>query len=218
MARQAVTDSRGRYLLEDLDSGSYKVTARKDGYQPKEQTVPVGASSSELHLALARGEGLGIRAADGLTGLPLRGITVSAFAGGAATFTGGVSLDSDGKGEISSLAPGTYTLHVFSQGYAPRVIPSVPVPSSQLAVSLTPGGRVEVRSDTPVNGRIVDASGATYLVNPWRTDGRVNTAPPLTVWENFAPGTYQLIATTPAGERVVPFTVTEGRTTAVEVR
>lgn len=218
MARQAVTDSRGYYSLEDLDAGPYKISARKDGYQQKEQSVTVGASSSELNLAMARGAGLALRATDGQTGLPLRGLTVSAFAGPAAAFMGSVALDSDGKGEISSLAPGTYTLHVFSQGYAPRTIASVAVPSGQLAVSLTPGGRVEVRSDAPVNGRIVDASGSTYLLNPWRSDGRVNPAPPLTVWENFAPGSYQLLVSSSSGEKSYPFTVVEGRTTALEVR
>ncbi|MBC8645890.1 MAG: carboxypeptidase regulatory-like domain-containing protein [Thermoanaerobaculia bacterium] len=218
MARQGITDSRGFYSLEDLDAGPYRISARKDGYQLKEQTVTVGASSSELNLAMTRGAGLAIRATDGHTGLPLRGLTVSAFAGPTAAFMGSVALDSDGKGEISSLAPGTYTLHVFSQGYAPRTVASVAVPSGQLAVSLTPGGRVEVRSDAPVSGRIVDAAGSTYLLNPFRSDGRVNPAPPLTVWENFAPGSYQLLVSSSSGEKSYPFTVVEGRTTALEVR
>lgn len=218
MARQGITDSRGFYSLEDLDAGPYRISARKDGYQLKEQTVTVGASSSELNLAMTRGAGLAIRATDGHTGLPLRGLTVSAFAGPTAAFMGSVALDSDGKGEISSLAPGTYTIHVFSQGYAPRTVASVAVPSGQLAVSLTPGGRVEVRSDAPVSGRIVDAAGSTYLLNPFRSDGRVNPAPPLTVWENFAPGSYQLLVSSSSGEKSYPFTVVEGRTTALEVR
>lgn len=217
-SRQAVSDSRGFYSLEDLDSGTYKITARKDGYQPKEQSVTVASAASELNLALARGGGLEIRVTDGQTGLPLRGVTVSASAGGGVVFSGSVSLDSEGKGEITSLSPGAYALQVFSQGYAPRVLQGVVVPSAPVSVALTPGGRVEVRSAAPVNGRIVDASGAAYLVNPWRTDGRINAAPPLTVWENFAPGSYQLLASTPSGEKSYPFTVTEGRTTTVEVR
>jgi hypothetical protein len=216
--RQAVTDSRGFYSLEGLDSATYRLTARKEGYQPKEQPVTVGSSSHEVNLALARGAGLQISASDGQTGLPLRGVTLSAYAGGRAAFTGAVALDSEGKGEISSLAPGTYSLYVFSQGYAPRVLPVVSVPSGPLAVALTPGGRVEVRSDALVNARILDGTGTAYVLNPYRTDGRVNAAPPLTVWENVAPGTYQLLVTTPTGEKSYPFTVTEGRTTAVEVR
>ncbi|MFN2386367.1 MAG: carboxypeptidase regulatory-like domain-containing protein [Thermoanaerobaculia bacterium] len=218
MMRQSATDSRGYYVLENLDAGAYKIVARKEGYQPKEQSVSLSSSSSELNLALARGAGLALRAVDGQTGLPLRGLTVSAFAGPAAAFMGSVSLDSEGKGEISSLAPGTYTLHVFSQGYAPRTVASVVVPSGPLAVALTPGGRVEVRSEAAVSGRVVDASGSTYLLNPYRTDGRVNPAPPLTVWENFAPGSYQLVVSTPSGDKAYPFTVVEGRTTAIDVR
>ncbi len=217
--RQAVTDSRGFYTLDDLDSGNYKVTARKERYQMKEQTVAVGASSSELNVALARGAGVQIRAADGLTGLPLKGVSVTAFsAGGSVAFNGSLSLDSEGRGEISSLAPGNYSLYFFSQGYAPRSFPSVSVPAAPLTIGMTPGGRVEVRTDSPVTARILDASGSLYVLSPWRLDGRVNPAPPLTSWDNFAPGTYQLIVTSASGEKTYPFTVAEGQLTTVEVK
>jgi protocatechuate 3,4-dioxygenase beta subunit len=217
--KSASTDSRGFYTLDAMDPGSYQVTARKDGYQLKTQTVSVGTSPAESNFTLARGAGVSIQAADGQTGLALRGLSVLAFsATGTVVFSGSVSLDSEGKGEISSLPPGSYAVYVFSQGYAPRSFPVVSVPSPTLAVAMTPGGRVEVRTDAPISGRILDASGAVYLLSAWRLDGRVSASPPVASWDNFAPGSYRLVATTPSGERSWPFTVSEGKTTVLEAR
>ncbi|HEX9285885.1 MAG TPA: hypothetical protein VF999_01335, partial [Thermoanaerobaculia bacterium] len=61
-------------------------------------------------------------------------------------------------------------------------------------------------------------SGAAYRMSQWRLDGRVAAAPPVSAWEHIAPGSYQLIVSSPSGERSYPFSVTEGQTTTVEVR
>jgi hypothetical protein len=144
---------------------------------------------------------------------------VIAYAGGGSiAYSGTVNLDSTGKGEIASLGPGAYALYVFSSAYSPRTFPAVQVPSATLPVALTPGGRVEVRPTVQVTGRIVDAAGSIYLLGPWRLDGRVNPAPPVTVWENFTPGSYQLFVTSTDGEKAYPFTVAEGRTTTLDVK
>jgi hypothetical protein len=217
--KRAATDSRGYYSIDDLDSASYQVTARRQGYELKTQPASVGSSSVEMNFQLARGEGLAVRAVDGLTGLPLRDLRALAYTSNrTVAFSGGISLDSEGKGEISSLAPGIYSLYLFSGGYAPRSIPSVQVPSPTLAVPMTPGGRLEVRTETPVAGRIVDSGGATYLFDAWRLDGRISAGPPATVWDNISPGSYTLLTSGPSGDKSYPFSVTEGRTTTVEVR
>ena len=70
--KRTVTDSRGYYSIDDLDSAEYQVTARKEGYELKTQPASVGSSSLELNFQLSRGAGLAVRAVDGLTGLPLR--------------------------------------------------------------------------------------------------------------------------------------------------
>jgi protocatechuate 3,4-dioxygenase beta subunit len=217
--KQGTTDSSGHYFIDDVDPGSYQLTARKADYQQKSQTVTVGSDNAQSDFALDRGTGLGIQAADGLTGLPLRGISVLAYAaGGTIAFSGTVSLDSSGRGELASLGPGAYALYVFSSGYSPRSFPSVQVPSPTLGVALTPGGRVEVRPTVPIAGRIVDSSGAIYLLSPFRLDGSVHPAPPVTVWENFTPGSYQLLVAGAGGETSYPFNVVEGRTTTLEVK
>ena len=92
------------------------------------------------------------------------------------------------------------------------------VPSATLGVGLTPGGTVEVRPTVQVSGRILDSSGSVYLLGPFRLDGTVHPGPPVTVWNNFAPGSYQLVVTGPNGEASYPFTVAEGRTTTLAVK
>ncbi|HSB37109.1 MAG TPA: carboxypeptidase regulatory-like domain-containing protein, partial [Thermoanaerobaculia bacterium] len=217
--KQGVTDSSGHYFIDDVDPGSYQLTARKAEYQMKTQSLTVGSDSAQSDFALSRGTGVGIQANDGLTGLPLRGVSVIAFgAGGSIAFNGTISLDSSGRGDVGSLGPGAYALYVFSNGYSPRSFPSVMVPSATLGVALTPGGSVEVRPTVQVAGRILDSSGSIYLLGPFRLDATVHPAPPVTVWNNFAPGSYQLVVTGSDGEVSYPFTVAEGRTTTLVVK
>jgi len=218
-SRHGVSDSQGRYAIDDLEAASYEVTAQHRGYQQKTQAVPVEDSAVELDIALTRGTGLSIRGTDGLTGLPLRSLTVTALSStGAVAFGASVSLDASGQGEVSSLAPGRYALYVSSTGYAPRVLPAVDVPSPTLALAMTPGGTVEIRTAVSLSGRILDAAGAPYAPNPWRLDGSVNLAPPVVAWEHFPPGSYQLVVNGPGGERSFPFAVAEGRTTTLDMK
>ncbi len=215
--KMASGDSAGHYFIDDVDSGSYQVTARRDGYQASTQTLAVGGDSATLDFALQRGEGISVRLADGLTGVALRGVIVTALDGsGSIGFEGSLTLDSSGKGEINSLAPGRYAVHFFSDGYAPRTA-VIDAPSALVPVALTPGGRVEVTTAVPISGRIVDASGLPYALGPFRTDGRVNGSPPLTAWDHVAPGSYQLLIGAPSSETPYPFTVVEGQTTRVSL-
>jgi hypothetical protein len=109
---------------------------------------------------LKRGEGLALEARDGVFGTPLRGLMVRALdAAGSAAFTGSVPLDSDGRGEVPSLKPGSYELRAASSGYAPVVRPGVLAPSSGLVLALTPGGTLEIQRRAP-DARLAPAAGA----------------------------------------------------------
>ncbi|MEO8430066.1 MAG: carboxypeptidase regulatory-like domain-containing protein [Acidobacteriota bacterium] len=210
------SDSSGHYEVDGVDPGSYQVSARKAGYELKTQTVSVGSDPVTANFTLSRGAGLTIRAADGLTGLPMRGLSVLAFsASGGVAFQGSISLDATGKGEVSSLSPGRYSLYLFADGYAARALPSVDVPSPTATVTMTPGGRVDVHSAVAATGRVTDGSGAVYLMSPFRLDGRVSVAPPAASWDHFAPGHYTL---TLAGGQSYPFDVHEGQTTRIDLR
>src|SRR5262249_48021826 len=171
-----------------------------------------------LNVGLERGEGISMRVGDGITGMPLTGVIANAVdANGGVAFQGMVTLDSTGKGEISSLAPGQYVVHLTSDGYASKTS-VMNAPSSLVPIALTPGGRVEVRTAVPLQGRVVDGSGMAYQLNNFRPDGRVSGGPPVISWDQFAPGSYQLLVGAAGSEVPYPFTVVEGQTTRVVVK
>ncbi|HEY7369239.1 MAG TPA: carboxypeptidase regulatory-like domain-containing protein, partial [Thermoanaerobaculia bacterium] len=213
--KRSSTDSRGYYAVDGLESGSFQVSARKEGYQAKTQPVTIGSASSEHNVALSRGAGLAIHAVDGQTGLPMRMVSLLIFAAnGSVAHQGFVSLDNEGKGELAALSPGRYTVYAFAEGYAPRNIPSITVPSGTLSLAFTPGGAVEIRSASGGSARILDAAGALYMARWGRLDGQIALSPPVTRIDHLAPGSYRLVT----GEGSESFTVVEGRTTTVEAR
>ena len=212
--KRAVADSNGSYSIPDMDPGSYQVTARKTGYQLKTMPASLDSQAVELDFTLDPGAGLPIQVSDGLSGMPLGGVSALAFgADGSVAYQGTVSLDATGKGEVPSLLPGRYSLYVFSAGYAPKTLAAITVPSDLVPVAMTPGGRVEVRASTPTTGQIADTSGAVMLLSPFRLDGSVTATPPVTVWEHVAPGSYNLRIGIGNGQRAYPFTAVEGQTT-----
>jgi 5-hydroxyisourate hydrolase-like protein (transthyretin family) len=215
--RRSLTDSQGSYTIDELEPGAYQVTARKDGYRQKTLAATLDDSPAELNFKLSWGGGLTIVATDGLTGLPLSALSALAFSDtGAIAFSGAVALDATGSGEIASLAPGRYAVYVNSAGYAPRSINPVQVPSPQVAVSLTPGGRLEIRAASAGVGRILDAAGAPYLFSIGSLDGRLSLSPPVSALDHIAPGSYRLVVEGPDRERAYPFSIAEGQTTRLE--
>ena len=217
--KRATTDSNGFYSVSDLDPGSYRVTARMNGYRMKTQAAGVGSDPAEVDFSLDKGSGAQIRVTDGATGMPLGGVAALVFsADGMIAFQGSVALDSTGTGEIASLAPGRYAIYLFSGGYAPRSLPAVDVPSDPIPVSMTPGGSVQVRSPAAVTGRILDASGAPYLLSAFRLDGVLTATPPVAVWQHLAPGAYTFSVSSPDGDKPYPFSVAEGQTTQLVLR
>ena len=128
-------------------------------------------------------------------------------------FTGAVSLDGNGLGEIPSVPPGTYTLTASASGYAVATIPGVTVPSAPVTVSLTPGGSVEIHSGpkTLATGtarmQILTAAGVPYPLNLFSTDGTISVSTPVRRIDNLAPGSYVLAVT---GGAQQSFAVTEG--------
>ncbi len=126
----ATTDSSGRFGFEDLEPSRYRVSFQKAAYQVETREL-TAAEDSDVRVELKRGEGIELEAKDGIFATPLRGLFVRVVDGaGNPAFSGSVSLDSDGRGEVPSLKPGVYDLRAESSGYAPVRLPSIQVPSS----------------------------------------------------------------------------------------
>ena len=123
-----------------------------------------------------------------------------------------MSLDSDGRGEVPALKPGSYELRAESSGYAPVRVP-VAVPSRTIPLTLTPGGSLEIQvgpqtlaAPEPF-GRLLGGDGQPYLPNVFSLDGRIGLGSAARRLENVAPGRYVLEG--PGGLRR-DVTVTEG--------
>jgi protocatechuate 3,4-dioxygenase beta subunit len=193
---RASTDSSGRFAFEDVEPKRYRVTFQKPAYQVETRELQA-AEESDLRVELKRGEGIAIEAKDGIFATPLRGLFVRVADGsGAAVFSGSISLDSDGRGEVPSLRPGTYEVRAESSGYAPVSLPGVAVPSRVLNLLLTPGGALEIQAG-PVTlalpqaaGRLIGADGRPYMWNAFTPDGKIRLNGPVRRLENVAPSRY----------------------------
>jgi hypothetical protein len=192
----ATSDSSGRFAFEDLEPQRYRVSFQKPAYQVETRELSAG-EESDVRVEMRRGEGIGLEARDGIFATPLRGLFVRALdASGQAAFAGGVSLDSEGRGEVPSLKPGVYELRAESSGYAPVRRPGVTVPSSAISLVLTPGGSLEIQAGPQTlalpeaAGRLLGADGRVYLWNVFTNDGKIRLTSPVRRLENVVPGRY----------------------------
>ena len=217
----ATSDSNGRFFVDDVEPGAYKLTLRRSGYQEASDNASATEEGGDAGtIVMTRGEGLELRVRDGIYQIPLRSASVRVTDGTGATVTSTwLSLDGDGKGEVASLRPGRYTLVLGSNGYATQVLEGVVVPGVPLPVALSPGGSVEFRPGEASRAKGIatlrNAVGQPHPYRSWGPEGRVTLpAAGTEVLENLAPGSYTL-----AVDGVAPkgFTVTEGGRTVVDL-
>jgi protocatechuate 3,4-dioxygenase beta subunit len=211
------SDSNGRFALEDLEPKVYTVGVQKPAYQTETKSLTAADPSGDLVIELKRGEGIGVVAKDGIYGVPLHSLSVRVLdSGGVPVYTGGVSLDSEGRGEIPSLRAGTYQLRADSQGYAPVNVPQVAVPAPSISLILTPGGTLEIHAGPETlalansSARILYPSGAVYFPFLFSPDGLIRLSNPIRRLENVAPGSY-VLAVEGGGRK--PFEIREGGST-----
>ena len=190
------SDSSGRFVVENLEPRSYRVSVTRPGYQSETREI-TASEDSEVTIELRRGEGVGLVVRDGIFGTPLRAVLVRVLdASGASLFTGSVTLDSDGRGEIPSLKSGRYEARIGADGYASMVLPAVAVPAPPITVALTPGGTLEIQSGPQTlarpgaSGRLLDSGGSVYYPFVFSPDGIVRLTGPVRRLDNVAPGHY----------------------------
>ncbi len=195
----ALTDSAGRFVIDGLDPKLYRLVVRKSAYQTETRDVTAG-EDVDVQVELRRGEGIGLVARDGIFGTPLRGLFARVMDGaGTTVFSGMLSLDSDGRGEIPSLRPGQYEMRFGAAGYAAVALHGVAVPAPTLAVSLTPGGTLEITvgpetaSHPGLKARLLGSDGQPYYPGPFPPPGMsflLTPTPPR--FENVLPAHYTL--------------------------
>ena len=197
----------------------YKITARRSGYESVAKTIRPTEAGEELRMELKRGSGLGVEAKDGQMGFGLRSLFARVQQGTSDVFTGAVSLDSEGKGEIPGLPQGVYSITAQAQGYATVRVNNVQAPSTLLRLSFTPGGSAEFRTAEdflaagPKAGQLVSLSGTPTGLGPQGPNSFRLSRLTQRV-ENLAPGRYRL---TLEGGIDKTFDVTEGGVAVITI-
>lgn len=175
---RAQTNARGLYLIEDLDPGVYKVTAKARGFEPAVYPNPVPVREDEItrgidfRLRPAQQVEPGVitgRVVDRRTGEPIRGAAVLAKSEGGRRQA---RTDEHGRYVLRGLRPGVYRVACRSPRYVGQVYPKpVGVRPGQVVENINfalvpkprPGaiaGRVvDARTHKPIAGAVVIARG-----------------------------------------------------------
>jgi hypothetical protein len=228
MQRMATTDSNGHFQFTDILPQAYTLNAQKTDYQfdKRSLTAADDGSTENLSIELTHGQGIGIQVRDGIYGVPMRSVTARVLDGNqSAVFTGSISLDTSGVGEIPSLKPGSYALFVNASGYATVTLANVSAPSQQpVPVSLTPGGSADISVGPKsfvngiLRGTLKTAAGVPYPYTFFNTDGRIAITADASGQTGFrrlanlAPGSYILTLDSGGG---TTFNIAEGGITPV---
>jgi len=138
---EAITDAEGRFRLDGLDPGSYRVSAERSGWrgdQPGVEVQPGGEPAAveirmwELHPAKVMGR---VVLPDGTSPAPLAtAFLVNEFYGYATNHT---EVDEEGRFELSSDWPGRYRVGASKIGYALALSEPLDLPPGRTVTDLT---------------------------------------------------------------------------------
>lgn len=202
---RATTDSAGNFVLDVEGDGAYTVRAQRQRYQSASRDVTVAnGQTAPVELRLESADAATVRVMDVTTGRPVEayvGVTDGAHK---QVYTAQGSSD-DGVARIY-VAPGTYSLIVRVNGYAPENATLV-VPGPEVRVLVMRGGTVVLQSKSAahVRGGLTRAGGL-----------------PIPIFDravNVPPGSYTLevVGESGKGSTKYPVTVIDGQTTIVPV-
>jgi hypothetical protein len=219
--QSTLTDGEGRFRFEHLPPSRYQLSAALGSTASPvvEVSLYAGETREYLRLELKGAAGLAIEAREAKMGSGLRSVFARVQEGTRDVFSGLVSLDSEGRGEIPGIPPGNYTVLAQAPGYAPLRVPDVKAPSMTLHLTLTQGGTVEIRTTAnfiaarPRSAQIVSVSGAPMSLE----QGGPNSfalSTPIQRFENLAPGSYRL---TLEGGVEKTFEIVEGGIAIVDI-
>ena len=219
--RTIQTDAAGAFLIEGVSTGSYHLSAEKDGYGTKVVDVTVGESASEVEIKLTPNPGVTLRIVDARDGRALLNAFVRVSdSQNRIVYETPMRFNAGGNAELKiGLESGTYRASVTASGYAATTV-TVSSPSKQ-TVGLTPGGAIVVRSQTGEmrRGRLMGSDGREYARSFGGPIFMVDPSPGLTQLENVAPGVYtlQILGSRDEVLTSVQVNVTEGQRAVVDI-
>lgn len=214
----AVTDDDGRFVILTSTKGVLKITARKEGYGTTAREHDADGSIAGLEIEMAKSSGTRLRVVDARDGRTLTPNVMVLDLSGSVLSTERFQTLSEGAVTLD-IAPGRYRLEVGANGYAAqRRI--VTVPSQEIRVGLTPGGKLILRAplERPQRVTIRDAEGVVVYPWSWSTEPSFVVEGATTI-RAIAPGEYTLEARPVSGgdTRTERVRIEEGATADVEL-
>ncbi|MEQ9103896.1 MAG: carboxypeptidase-like regulatory domain-containing protein [Rhodothermales bacterium] len=180
--RERTTASNGQASIGGLAAGTWSVTVEAAGYRTETGQVTVQAGeASEISFVMSPHAGSVGGRVTGTDGTPVRGATVTLDQGTERFLT---ETDADGTFGLASVPPGSWTLHVFRDGYATFTEAAIQVDSTGVdrSIVLTPfsgslaalvidasssdgvwNAQVEVRSSLGMSTALSGADGRVQL-------------------------------------------------------
>jgi large repetitive protein len=217
----ALTDPSGAFFLDNVASGSYQVTAQKDGYGHDVKSITIGNSPpDDLAFKLSPSGGVTLHVVDGRDNRALSAnvLHVVDAQGRELDNSGGFRFNASPGPVKLTLSPGTYSVTLSAMGYAPKVV-SVTSPI-EMTVQMLPGGSLVLRSKSSSQQRVrlIDPKGSIY---PRGQNGifMIDPNPMTTTINNISGGSWTLQVLDSAGQVVntIPITVVDGQQNVVDV-
>jgi hypothetical protein len=188
-AQTAVADARGRFTVEGLLPGRYRVEVAHDGFQPLGVEVTLGPGERRDVGVVTMAEGFPVRGrVVDQTGAPIEGARVSAGAGGLPAAV------TDAAGQFTlSLAPGRYRVTASAEGWGTASADTMAAAGgAQPIVELR-----LARADGTIEGLVRDDAGRPLAHA--RLAARPVGSPPVATTTTDAGGHFRL-ARLPGGE------------------
>lgn len=154
------TDASGKYSLDSLPSGNYRLEAYKQGYTRSQHDgveVSAGSVTPNVDFVLQQGASLSGFVTDSFNH-PIAGATV--YASGNKSGSDTVTTDSTGRFHIAGLSDGTYTLDVSANGYMSDRDTTVTISLGQDQEGMT----IKLAPAAIISGKVT-ATGGTSLKN-----------------------------------------------------
>jgi hypothetical protein len=214
----AVTDSDGRYVVESLSAGKYRIRTQKNAYGPEVRDATVSDDvATQADLRLHPVDGIRLRVVDARDGTALSAFFNVTDSSNRVLYAGQGSVGDDGSAKVF-LQQGDYQVRISAAGYAWQQV-SVHVPSdAEVRVPMTHGGSLVVTSKASTIQRLrltrSDAGGSPRPERWLTVQPGVN--PPV---ENIPSGalTLEVVGSDGKATRSYPVQILEGTPTAVVV-
>ena len=232
----ARTDASGYYQIDGLDDGTWKLTARRDGYGFEERAVSIapGVAPGEVTFNLAPVDAVSFRAIDSASG-PLSSLAALVLKGGGdplapagsgatAVFHDRIYADASGLFRLDSLQPGLYRLVLGGQNLGTETLYDFRVPARETTITFGRGGGLEVMAENLKSGEtaravLLDATGRPVHFNTTLTDPvmTLRSGTPTRLFD-VKPGAYKLRVSMPGGGMAEkPVTIAAGVSTPVSI-